>query len=168
MGNRNTCTRRSITQPQETILNDTAGAVNIAGQGMPRTKYPKGNGPRRGRCHSLLVKAVGRSLHLFDHHKIPDAGTFGMGKRRLIGRRMIAIDRRLKTWKAGNDIAGPIIPFKLNISAAAGKENTSMRGNGRPCLLGISAIGIGIRDGDMGNPECGRHVLTPLSRLPPP
>ena len=94
---------------------------------------------------------------LFDHHQIAGAGAFGVGQRRLIFGRVITIDRCLQAGKTGDDIAGAVVPLKLDIFSAARQKHAAMGGDGRTRTCGIFAIGVGIGDMDMGNPQRGGH-----------
>lgn len=58
-----------------------------------------------------------------------------MGERRLIGGGVVARHRRLKAWKAGDHVAGAVVAFQLDVTAAAGRKTPPCAAMAGPASL---------------------------------
>src|SRR5690606_10247231 len=88
-----------------------------------------------------------------DHHQIALRGAPGMRKGRLVLRTVVAFHRRLERGEARNHVARPVVALELHVAPATGEEDPTVLGDRRARERGVAAIGLGIRDLHMGDPE---------------
>jgi hypothetical protein len=68
-----------------------------------------------------------RSAGLLDHDKVAHRRALRVLQRRLVFGRVVAGDSGFQAGEAGDDVAGAVAAFQLDIAAAAGEEDPAMR-----------------------------------------